>query len=81
MATEKTITYYQCDICNKEYDTQSEALACEASHGNLAIHSAQYNPTTANISGTFPEVVILTDGTNKAQYTFFKKVKTSEVPV
>ena len=81
MPTQKTVTFYLCNVCKKDYDTSDEATACEASHGTLAIHSAQYNPTALNVSGTFPETVILTDGTNKAQYTFFKKVKTVETPL
>ena len=75
MPTQKTVTFYQCNICGKDYDTSTEASECEASHGTLSIYRAQYAASESKISGTFPESIIISDGTNKAQYTFFKRLK------
>lgn len=77
MATQKTITFYQCDICKKDYDTQAEATACEASHGTITIDRLQYG-VAKMIAGTFPEAIVISDGTKKAQYQFFKEIRSDE---
>ena len=76
MSTQKTITFYECDICKKDYDTQAEATACEASHGTIAISRCEYGLGTAN-AGVFPEALIITNGTKQAQYVFFKEIRTN----
>lgn len=77
MATQKTITFYQCDICKKEYDTQAEAVACEASHGTISIDRLQYG-ASSKITGTFPEALVLTDSVKKAKYVFLRELKSDE---
>lgn len=73
MATQKTITFYQCDICKKGFDTEAEAVACQASHGTISIDRLQYG--TSKITGTFPEALVLTDGVKKAKYVFLRELK------
>ena len=70
----KTITFYQCDICHKDYDTAAEATACEASHGTLAIERARYG--ALQTAENFPIEVVITDGTRNALYTFLKIYRT-----
>lgn len=76
MSTQKTITFYECDICKKDYDTQAEATACEASHGTVSISRCEYGSGDM-ISGTLPEAIIVTNGTRQAQYVFFKEIRTN----
>lgn len=71
MPTQKSITFYQCDVCGKDYDTSAEATACENSHGTLAIYRAQYSGN--EITKEFPSSLIITNGSAKAQYQFFKR--------
>lgn len=74
MPTQKSITFYQCDICGKDYDTSAEATACENSHGTLAIYRAQYDDGfTKEITKEFPASLVITNGSAKAQYKFFKR--------
>ena len=77
MPTQKTITFYQCNICKRDYDTSAEATACENSHGTLAIERASYNDDSV-ITKEFPESIIISNGNGaSAKYCFARRFDTN----
>lgn len=68
----KEIIKYACDFCGTEYDTEVEALHCEATHNE----PAEFDDKEWMFGKKYPDKlnVIMEDGA-ECQYHFFQEVR------
>lgn len=67
-----TKTIYVCELCDREFETEEEALNCEAIHEKgLEIESVNYRSTDID---KFPhEITVIAESGNKM--TYFRPIK------